>query len=76
MGRLEEVQPEDSFRLGFLLGFLLLGVFPSDILTSIAVGGSASAHQVWWWAVMSFVLTPLLVVALFIALAMSNLVSS
>ena len=39
MGRLEEVQPEDAFRLGFLL----LGVFPSDILTSIAVGGSASA---------------------------------
>ncbi|MGY3317181.1 hypothetical protein [Arthrobacter sp. TE12232] len=51
-------------------------VFPSDILTSVAVGGSASAHQVSWWAVMSFVLTPLLLVAVFIALAVSNLVSS
>ena len=35
MGKLEEAQPKGSFRLGFLL----LGVFPSDILTSIAVGG-------------------------------------
>jgi len=60
MGKLEEAQPKGSFRLGFLL----LGVFPSDILTSIAVGGSASAHHDSWWAVLAFVLTTLLLLAL------------
>jgi hypothetical protein len=35
-GKLEEEKPKGAFKLGFLL----LGVFPTDILTSIAVGGS------------------------------------
>jgi len=34
MGRLEAASPRFSFRLGFLL----LGVFPTDILTSWAAG--------------------------------------
>lgn len=60
MGKLETATPKGSFRLGFLL----LGVFPSDILTSIAVGGYASAHHESWWHLMSFVLTTLLLLAL------------
>lgn len=35
MGRLQTADPRFSFRLGFLL----LGVFPTDILTSLSVGG-------------------------------------
>jgi hypothetical protein len=34
MGKLQTANPRFSFRLGFLL----LGVFPTDILTSVAVG--------------------------------------
>jgi threonine/homoserine/homoserine lactone efflux protein len=60
MGKLEEAQPKDAFRLGFLL----LGVFPSDILTSIAVGGSVSRHGDPWWHVLPFVLLTLLFLAL------------
>jgi threonine/homoserine/homoserine lactone efflux protein len=60
MGQLETAKPKGSFRLGFLL----LGVFPTDILTSIAVGGSASAHHESWWQLMCFVLTTLLLLAL------------
>ena len=41
MGELETATPKRSFRLGFLL----LGVFPTDILTSIAVGGSLARHD-------------------------------
>ncbi len=40
MGRLETATP----RLSFALGFLLLGLFPSDLLTSIAVGSYLAAH--------------------------------
>jgi hypothetical protein len=41
MGRLQEATPRFSFRLGFLL----LGVFPSDILTSVAVGSYLAAQD-------------------------------
>ena len=34
MGKLQTANPAFSFRVGFLL----LGVFPTDILTSVAVG--------------------------------------
>ena len=60
MGELETAQPRRSFRLGVLL----LGVFPTDILTSIAVGGSVSRHGDPWWEVLPFVL----LTALFLAL--------
>jgi len=61
-----------SPRFSFRLGFLLLGVFPTDILTSVAVGTYISAHDEPWWHVLPFVgLTllpiglPLLVLLLF-----------
>ncbi|WP_459195126.1 GAP family protein [Halosimplex sp. J119] len=41
MGRLEEATPRFSFRLGFLL----LGVFPTDIVTSVAVGSHLVAND-------------------------------
>jgi cytochrome c biogenesis factor len=40
MGKLETAQP----KLAFQLGFLLLGLFPTDILTSFAVGGTLARH--------------------------------
>src|SRR5207342_3423660 len=60
MGELETSTPKRSFRLGFLL----LGVFPTDILTSIAVGGSFARNGDPWWHVLSFVLLTLLFLAL------------
>ena len=60
MGKLETIKPKGAF----ILGFLLLGVFPTDILTSIAVGGSASAHGLSWWEVLVFVLLTLLLLGL------------
>jgi membrane protease YdiL (CAAX protease family) len=44
MGRLQAANPRFSFRLGFLL----LGVFPTDILTSVAVGAYLSSHGDPW----------------------------
>lgn len=40
MGKLETATPRFSFRLGFLL----LGVFPSDLFTSIAIGSFLGDH--------------------------------
>jgi threonine/homoserine/homoserine lactone efflux protein len=59
MGELETANERRSFRLGFLL----LGVFPTDILTSVAVGGSVARHGDPWWHVLSFVLLTLLFIA-------------
>jgi len=41
MGKLQTASPGFSFRLGFLL----LGVFPTDILTSVAVGSYLAVHD-------------------------------
>jgi threonine/homoserine/homoserine lactone efflux protein len=60
MGKLETASPKSSFRLGFLL----LGVFPTDLLTSIAVGSFLSRHGDPWWHLLPFVLMTLLFVAL------------
>src|SRR5207342_853786 len=60
MGELETAGPKRSFRLGFLL----LGVFPTDILTSIAVGGSLARNDDPWWQVLPFVMLVLLFLAL------------
>ena len=60
MGKLESAQPKLSFRLGFLL----LGVFPTDILTSFAVGGSLARNGETWWNVLPFVAVVALLVAL------------
>jgi Sap, sulfolipid-1-addressing protein len=45
MGRLATADP----KLAFKLGFLLLGLFPSDFLTSLAVGSYLSAHHDPLW---------------------------
>jgi hypothetical protein len=60
MGKLQTAQPRFSFRLGFLL----LGVFPTDILTSWAVGTYLSNHGDPWWHCLPFVLLTLLILAL------------
>lgn len=48
MGKLEAATPKMAFRLGFWL----LGVFPTDILTSIAVGGTLAREGEPWWEVL------------------------
>jgi len=60
MGKLEEAKPKGAFKLGFLL----LGVFPSDILTALAVGGYASSNGEPWWHLAGFVGLTLLLIAL------------
>ena len=60
MGRLSDASP----RLAFVMGVLLLGVFPTDILTSVAVGTSVAARDDAWWHVLPFVGLTLLLLAL------------
>ena len=60
MGKLQTANPKFSFRLGFLL----LGVFPTDILTSWAVGTYLSTHGSPWWHYLPFVGLTLLLLAL------------
>ena len=60
MGKLQTASPGFSFKLGFLL----LGVFPTDILTSVAVGGYLAAHNDPWWHCLPFVALTLLFLAL------------
>jgi hypothetical protein len=60
MGKLQTASPRFSFRLGFLL----LGVFPTDILTSVAVGGYLAAHNDAWADAIPFILLTLLFLAL------------
>jgi hypothetical protein len=60
MGKLQTASPRFSFRLGFLL----LGVFPTDILTSFAVGSYLSSQGDPWWHLLPFLLLTLLFLAL------------
>jgi cytochrome c biogenesis protein CcdA len=60
MGKLQTAHPRFSFRLGFLL----LGVFPTDILTSIAVGTYLASHGDPWWHLLPFLGLTLLFLAL------------
>jgi Sap, sulfolipid-1-addressing protein len=60
MGRLQRANPRFSFRLGFLL----LGVFPTDILTSVAVGSFLAGHGEPWWHLLPFLGLTLLLLAL------------
>jgi hypothetical protein len=50
MGKLQTATPGFSFKLGFLL----LGVFPTDILTSVAVGSYLAGHSDPWWHLLPF----------------------
>lgn len=65
MGKLQSATPRFSFQLGFLL----LGVFPTDIITSVAVGTflSAGGDPVWHYLpflglTLLFLATPSLIV--------------
>jgi hypothetical protein len=60
MGKLQTASPKFSFRLGFLL----LGIFPTDIITSFAVGGYLAAHNDAWADAIPFILLTLLFLAL------------
>jgi Sap, sulfolipid-1-addressing protein len=60
MGRLQTATP----RLSFTLGLLLLGVFPTDIITSISVGSYLARNDDPWWYCLPFVLVTLLLTAL------------
>jgi hypothetical protein len=50
MGKLQTATPRFAFRLGFLL----LGVFPSDLITSISVGGYLAAQDDPLWYACGF----------------------
>jgi hypothetical protein len=60
MGKLETANRGFSFKLGFLL----LGVFPSDLLTSAAVGAYLGNHQDPWWHVLPFVALTIILLGL------------
>ena len=60
MGRLQTASPTFSFTLGLLL----LGLFPTDILTSVAVGTYLAAHGEPWWQGLPFVALTLLILAI------------
>lgn len=51
MGKLQSATP----RLAFTLGFLLLGFFPSDLVTSLTVGGHLGNDGDPWWNILPFV---------------------
>jgi Sap, sulfolipid-1-addressing protein len=56
MGKLEAATP----RRVFMLGFLLLGVFPSDLITSLSVGAFLNASGDPLWHAVGFVALTLL----------------
>lgn len=60
MGRLQDAQPRFSFKLGFLL----LGVFPTDILTSVTAGTRIAREGEPWWHALGFVALTLLLLAI------------
>lgn len=60
MGELEGMQPKGSLRLGFLL----LALFPGDILTALAVGGYASGQGDSWFSLLPFIALTSLFLAL------------
>jgi len=59
MGRLETA----SLKLALVLGLLLLGIFPTDILTSVAAGLHVARHGDSWWQLLPFVALTLLLLA-------------
>jgi len=59
MGKLQTASP----RFAFTLGLLLLGVFPTDILTTVAVGSYLAAHGDPWRHALPFIGLTLLFLA-------------
>ena len=60
IGKLGTATPRFSFRLGFLL----LGFFPTNLLTSVAVGSYLAANDAPWVDALPFVFLTLSVLAL------------
>ena len=60
MGKLQTATP----RFSFTLGFLLMGLFPSDLITSVVVGTHLANHGDPWWHTLPFVFFALLLLAL------------
>jgi Sap, sulfolipid-1-addressing protein len=60
MGKLQAVTPKTAL----VLGFLLLGFFPSDLVTSASIGGYLSSHGDPYWHVLPFLFLTLLLLAL------------
>jgi hypothetical protein len=59
MGKLQTVTP----KAAFVLGFLLLGFFPSDLVTSVSIGAFLAHHGDPYWQALPFVLFTLLLLA-------------
>jgi Sap, sulfolipid-1-addressing protein len=60
MGKLQAATPKTSF----VLGFLLLGLFPSDLITSVTVGSHLANDGDPWWQILPFVFLTALLLAL------------
>ncbi|MFC3958334.1 GAP family protein [Halovivax cerinus] len=60
MGALQSSSPGFSFRLGFLL----IGFFPTDLLTSLAVGSYLSGRDAPLWHAAPFVIATLAVLSI------------
>jgi len=60
MGKLQTATPKATF----VLGFLLLGFFPSDLVTSIGVGSFLGDSGDPWWQSLVFVAVTLLLLGL------------
>ena len=60
MGKLQAATTGFSFKLGFLL----LGVFPTDIITSVTVGTKLARDGDPWWHGLGFVVVTLFLLAI------------
>ena len=60
MGKLQHASTGFSFKLGFLL----LGVFPTDIVTSVTVGTKLARAGLPWWPTLVFVAVTLFLLAI------------
>jgi Sap, sulfolipid-1-addressing protein len=60
MGKLQNITPKTAL----VLGFLLLGFFPSDLVTSASIGGFLSSHGDPYSHALPFVFLTLLLLAL------------
>src|SRR5262245_13249913 len=56
MGQLQQAEP----KFAFALGLLLLGIFPTDILTSVTAGLHVARNGDPWWHCLPFVALTLL----------------
>ncbi|MFD2080556.1 Sap, sulfolipid-1-addressing protein [Actinopolymorpha cephalotaxi] len=60
MGKLQEA----NVKFAFVLGFLLLGFFPSDLVTSLTVGLKLATDARPWWHMLPFIGLSLLLLGL------------